>query len=91
MATLEKLNQTLTEKTREFTDTDQLRTSIDTIGYAMQYMLAEGNRFSDADTLSIIRALNILRSDIQTIHDLRVSISRETVRQARDARKSQQE
>ncbi len=85
MATLEKLNQALVEKTQEITDIDQLRSSIDTIGYAMQYILAEGNRFSEKDTLSIIRALNILRGDLQTLCDLRASIDCEKMRQSRES------
>lgn len=83
MATIDNLNKTLTEKIGEFTAIDQLRPTIDTVGYAMQYLLDEGDHFSERDTLSILRALNILRNHLQTICDLRVSIDCEKFALAR--------
>lgn len=83
MATIDNLNKTLTEKIGEFTTVDQLRPTIDTVGYAMQYLLDEGDHFSERDTLSLLRALNILRNHLQAICDLRVSIECEKFALAR--------
>lgn len=83
MATIDNLNKTLTEKIGEFTTIDQLRPTIDTVAYTMQYLLDEGDHFSERDTLSLLRALNILRNQLQAICDLRVSIDSEKFALAR--------
>ena len=84
MQTLEELKRNLDDELREFTDADQLRPSIETISYAMEYILAEGDKFSEKDTLSILRALEVLRRSLREIYYRRSAIDVEKFRLARE-------
>ncbi|MBQ3800180.1 MAG: hypothetical protein II837_07795 [Treponema sp.] len=87
MATLESHNQALAEKSQEFLNPENLHSSVEIVGYAMDYILDEGDKFSEQDTLSILRALNILRGQLQSIYLLQMSIQVDKFSQSRNSGK----
>jgi len=70
------------KKALEVVGHEESRMARDTVGAAIQYILSEGNHYSDSDTLSIVRALNILHRQLDEVYLANVSLADERRRMA---------